>query len=202
MLLVAREMLVGVPGISTPNFIATDKKKEMDHQSRTGSGRRRSSSSQEEDQKTHCLLDPRLKCGEISTNTFEDLNLARYPEGDILNEVKRGAIYKGWNLGLRNPQAKKLSIDSYNSGCVDLHGCVETQGFSCPPTGPVSFSTAMSETYDYLNAPFLPDGFEFTPPAYIMGIKDTGPNSVDGWQTAPNGVMAWKVIQEEKNTSG
>ena len=128
----------------------------------------------------------------------------RYPQGDVMNVIERGPITKAWNLGLRNPQAKKLTVDMYNSGCLDVHGCVPgvpgtlapgVPGFAC--TGAVQpMGAEMSAAYDYLNAPLLADGFEFHPPSYMMGIKDGGPNSVDGWRRAPGGGLAFQAKEE------
>ncbi len=147
-----------------------------------------------------CLHDEHSRCSEIGLNTFETLDTVKYPQGDIMNAVERGAITKAWNLGLRNPQAKKLTVDTYNGGCRDLHGCVpgvpgtlapDVPGFGCG--GRVgSMGPAMSKAYDFLNAPLLADGFEYRPPDYMMGIKDAGPNSVDGWARTPQGAMVWK----------
>jgi hypothetical protein len=153
-----------------------------------------------------CLHDEHSRCSEIGLNTFETLDTVRYPHGDIMNAVgvERGAITKSWNLGLRNPQAKKLTVDMYNSGCLDLHGCVpgvpgtlapDVPGFGCG--GRVgSMGPAMSKAYDFLNAPFLEDGFEFKPPDYMQGIRDAGPNSVLGWARAPSGIRVWEKNAE------
>jgi hypothetical protein len=126
------------------------------------------------------------------------MDTMRFPQGDIMNEVERGSITKSWNAGLRNPQAKKLTVDTYNSGCVNPHGCVpgvsgnlssEEPGFRCTgaaqTTGP-----ALSKAYDFLNAPFLSGEYEFLPPKYMQGVKDFGPNSVTGWaHTASGGLL-------------
>lgn len=147
-----------------------------------------------------CLHSEDSKCSETGLNTFETLDTVRYPQGDVMNIVERGAITKSWNLGLRNPQAKKLTVDMYNSGCQDLHGCVpgvpgtlapDVPGFGC--RGSISsMGEQMSKTYDFLNAPLLKDGFEYKPPSYMMGIKDGGPNSVDGWRRTAQGSLAWE----------
>ena len=147
-----------------------------------------------------CLHDDQSRCSEIGLNTFEQVDTVRYPQGDIMNAVERGPITKSWNLGLRNPQAKKLTIDMYNSGCQDLHGCVPSvpgtlapgvPGFACG--GPVgAMGPEMSKAYDFLNAPLLADGFEYRPPDYMMGIKNAGPNSVDGWKRTPQGSLMWE----------
>lgn len=143
----------------------------------------------------------KMRCTEAGLNTFEQENVSRYPQGDIMNAVRRGAITKGWNLGLRNPQAKKLAVDMYNGGCVDLHGCVPSgsgtlEGFSCAG-GKDSMGPEMKEAYGYLNAPLLEDNFEYKPPDYMMGIKNSGPNSVAGWARAPGGSQVWEVMAEK-----
>jgi hypothetical protein len=147
---------------------------------------------------TVCLHDEHSRCSEIGLNTFEESDTVRYPQGDVMNTVARGAITKSWNLGLRNPQAKKLTVDMYNSGCVDLHGCVpgvpgdpDVPGFGCAG-GVGSMGPAMSKAYNYLNSPLLADSFEFNPPDYMLGVKGSGPNSVDGWKRTPQGSLVWE----------
>ena len=144
-----------------------------------------------------CIDNAVTQCSEIGLNTFEQVDTMRYPQGDIMNAVKRGSITKAWNLGLRNPQAKKLSVDVFNGGCVDPHGCVagvggqgslapDVPGFKCSGAAQ-RMGQEMSKAYDFLNAPLLEDGFEFRPPTYMMGLKDSGPNSVDGWAKTASG---------------
>lgn len=142
-----------------------------------------------------CLHAANTKCTEDRFNKFETKNTLKYPQGDIMNTVSRGMVSPTWNLGLRNPQAKKLTIDHYNSGCVTPSGCVpqapgglapDVPGFQCFGTTE-SFGKEISKAYDYLNAPLLGDGFEFTPPSYMQGIKIDGPNSVSGWDRPSRG---------------
>lgn len=149
-----------------------------------------------------CLRNEKTACKEIGLNTFEDRDTMRFPQGDVMNVVARGAITKAWNLGLRNPQAKKLSVDVYNGGCLDVHGCVpgvpgtlapDVPGFECRG-GVKSMGPEMNKAYDFLNAPLLADGFEYTPPDYMMGIKDSGPNSVEGWNRTPQGSLVWEEM--------
>lgn len=151
------------------------------------------------EQSAVCLHNEQTGCSEIGLNTFETKDTTKFPQGDVMNIVARGAITKSWNLGLRNPQAKKLSVDTYNGGCLDVHGCVpsipgmepDVPGFACG--GAVgSMGPALHKAYDYMNAPFLGDGFEYKPPDYMMGIKDSGPNSVDGWKRTQQGVLTWE----------
>lgn len=148
-----------------------------------------------------CLREDDSRCSEIGLNTFESRDTVRHPQVDVMNMVARGAITKAWNLGLRNPQARRLTEDMYNGGCLDLHGCVpdaDDDGFSC--TGRVgSMGSAMSKAYDYLNQPMLPGNFEYQPPSYMMGIKNDGPNSVTGWQRLPNGSLAWEENARREN---
>lgn len=143
-----------------------------------------------------CKHNDDSKCQALpELNSFEDKGTARYPQGDVMNFLRRGAIEKDWNAGLRNPQSKKLAVDVYNGGCRDTWGCVPTgpdqlapdvPGFACP-AGVSSMGPEMRKAYAYLNKPFLADGYEFHPPEYMMGIKDAGVNSVDGWQRMPDG---------------
>lgn len=117
-----------------------------------------------------------------------------------MNVLRRGSIQKDWNAGLRNPQAKKLAVDVYNGGCQNTWGCVPTAvdqlapdvpGFSCP-AGFSSMGPEMRSAYAYLNKPFLDDKYEFRPPPYMMGIKNDGPNSVDGWKRLPGGTPRYE----------
>lgn len=153
-----------------------------------------------------CLQGMGTACGEIGFNTYETRNKMAYPEGDVMNQVARGPIYKNWNAGLRNPQAKKLSVDVFNGGCDDSYGCVGVSGFSCDAAGRKKSSPALDKAYAYLNAPFMEDGYEFDPPSYMMGIKDSGPNSVDGWKRTASGSVVWqqqaRLLHPEKQTPG
>lgn len=137
-----------------------------------------------------CRRDASMSCSALGLNTFEETQSLQYPKDDIMNSVARGAIYKNWNGGLRNPQAKKLATDVFNSGCQSLETCVPTDGFVCPGAT-ARGSPELTAAYDFLNAPLLADGYEFHPPEYMMGVKDTGPNSVDGWKRVNNGHKAW-----------
>jgi hypothetical protein len=132
--------------------------------------------------------------GDSEQSNSEGKVTALYPKGDVMSDLKRGVIQRNWNAGLRNPQAKKLTVDNYNSGCRNTWGCVPTipdqlapgvPGFSClgeEAPGVGSMGPEMNKVYVYLNNPFLSDEYEFNPPGYMMGIKSEGPNSVDGWK--------------------
>lgn len=149
-----------------------------------------------------CLHDENTACGEIGFNTFEDMDTTRYPQGDVMNVVGRGAITKAWNLGLRNPQAKKLTVDVYNGGCRDLYSCVpgvssDVPDFGCKGNVRKSMGPDMQKAYNYLNAPLLADGFEYHPPDYMMGIKDSGPNSVEGWNRTSQGLLVWEKMAHD-----
>ncbi len=151
-----------------------------------------------------CLHEPQSSCAAVGFNTYEDRDTLRYPQGDVLNLVARGSITKDWNAGLRNPQAKKLAVDTFNGGCRDVHGCVpsprgtlapEVPGFACAGAVETSFGPEMKAAYDYLNAPLLPGGFEYRPPSYMMGIRDSGPNSVRGWARTPDGRQVGAAVE-------
>ena len=151
-----------------------------------------------------CLLEMDHACGEVGFNTFETRNAMRYPAGDVMNQVARGPIYKDWNAGLRNPQAKKLTVDVYNSGCEDVFGCVngsDHDGYGCGKASRKVASPEMDRAYAYLNAPYMQDGYEYVPPRYMMGIKDSGPNSVDGWNRTASGATVW-AEQAQKQHPG
>lgn len=135
--------------------------------------------------KRHCLREPVQACRSLGLNAFEEGNVMRYPDGDVMNQVARGAIIKNWNGGLRNPQAKKLATDVFNSGCDDTYGCVGTSGFRCPGSDAAG-SAALGAAYDFLNAPYMADSkYQYDPPGYMTGIKGTGPNSVTHPQQGP-----------------
>jgi hypothetical protein len=140
------------------------------------------------EERSVCLQAAETRCIQDSGrfNTFETENTLDYPQGDIMNTVARGMVSPVWNLGLRNPQAKKLTIDHYNGGCITPAGCVpdisgEPDGFRCFGSKE-SFGKEITRAYNYLNAPLLADGFEYTPPSYMQGIKVDGPNAATGWE--------------------
>lgn len=150
----------------------------------------------------HCLHESGHRCRDLpELNSYEEVGTSKFPQGDVMNYLRRGTIQKDWNAGLRNPQAKKLTIDTYNGGCVDMWGCVPTgvdqlapsvPGFSCHNTRLSSMGPEMKEAYAYLNRPLLRDGYEYNPPEYMMGIKNTGPNSVMGRVKHPSGSFAFE----------
>jgi hypothetical protein len=121
----------------------------------------------------------------------------KFPDVDVMNTISRGAITKDFNAGLRNPQAKKLSYEMYNSGCEDLSGCVEDRGYKC--SGPIqTINEDLNKAYKYLNAPLLTDGYEFRPPSYMQGIKNRGPNSVNGWaHSDKKGSLEWEKLADQ-----
>jgi hypothetical protein len=97
------------------------------------------------------------------------------------------------NAGLRMPQARPLTLDAYNSGCVNPHACVASAelGFNC--SGPVQQQAPMMKMlYNDLNSPFLSTDFEYTPQQYMMGIKFNTVNSVTGWNRDAAGGYVWQ----------
>ena len=96
-------------------------------------------------------------------------------------EPEYGVLTNDVNAGLRLPQARPLSLEQFNSGCVNPQGCVSQKGYTCPGERK-TLSPFMSALYDELQSPVAPDGFDFeTPPAYVTGVKATTVNSVAGW---------------------
>jgi len=128
-------------------------------------------------------------------NTFEEGPADPLPECgsncDVYSQLMRGAITKGFNIGLSFPQSKPLNVETYNQGCADPWGCVDNLGFSCK--GAVShFGPSMDAQFKRLNAAYEPSGLEYHPPAYAMGIKNGTVNSVTGWSRGAGGRPAWE----------
>ena len=125
---------------------------------------------------------------------FEVKSTSAPPEIDVLQSenLQRGSITAAWNLGLRNPQAKLMSTEMYNSGCVNPQGCVNSLGFKCVDQPVVRGGFALNSIYDTLNKPYMPDASEYKPPAYMMGMKNNTINSVTGWRKSGTGEFEWQ----------
>jgi hypothetical protein len=140
-----------------------------------------------------------FKCNEISLNTTEQVEMIEPPAPDIWNVLRRGAITKDWNTGLRNPQAKLMTVDTYNSGCSNPWGCISSGGYRCPGSKPKV--SPIQGMYDFLQAPLLTGTYkadlEYHPPAFMEGIKAGGPNSVTGWSKV--GKEGQKYLWESMN---
>ncbi len=135
-------------------------------------------------------------CEKTGVGTFDTRDGRVWPAiADLGGEPRYGMLSADANAGLRMPQARKLSLDAYNSGCVNPHGCVNTEGFGCP--GPVAaMGEELTQLYDELNKPAAPGRFEYSPPSYMMGIKSGTANSVTGWDVGADGQMAWKTGEQ------
>ena len=147
-----------------------------------------------------CLHEQGEACQPISFNTWETQSTEVYPAPDVMNYVKRGFIQRAENLGLRTPQGVMGHYDGFNSGCLDVHGCannLQPNGYICPGKGLVSMGKEMKAAYSVLNSPFDSSGSEWNPPSYMMGIKDSGPNSVYGFAPAENGMKVYQVMAEK-----
>ena len=137
-------------------------------------------------------------CGAVPGrfNHFEQREPVTYPQGDVMNRVRRGMITPAWQLGLRMSQRRPFSFDSYNSGCLDVHGCVAdpsgSGGYACQ--GPeAGAGKELAAAYDFLNAPLAPDGFEYKPPGYMLKHPIDGPNSIQGWSRDATGKTRWQA---------
>lgn len=127
-------------------------------------------------------------------NTWESISTSEPPSIDVLNSasLRRGQITALPNLGLRQPQGKKMTYDHFNNGCVNPQGCVNTEGFTCGGA-PSQSSKQIDSLFAFLNAPYLPDGTEYAPPKYVMGLKAGGVNSVTGWEVdSGSGRYRWQ----------
>ena len=147
---------------------------------------------------------PAERCGEISLNTFEQRNPDEFSADcgdhcDAFATVQRGAITKAFNLGLANGPSKQLNVDTYNGGCLDAWGCVDSDGFRCAGARDAGFGPFMRAQFDGLNAPYDPSGAEYAPPPALQGLKAGTINSVTGWQrSSPGGAVAWRAAACKK----
>ena len=127
---------------------------------------------------TSILHDPSSTCEEIGFNRFETLSADP-------GSPEYGVLTQGYNIGLRQCQAKKLNIDEYNSGCINQYGCLSSPENKCLGK-PKKLNEVMEARYAKLNAPYDPSGSEYNPPQYMMGWKDGGVNSVTGHRVTNN----------------
>jgi hypothetical protein len=121
-----------------------------------------------------------MKCASIGRQTCEVDETKTYPAGDVMNAISRGAITKDWNRGLRNPQAKQMTYDMYNGGCINPN-CVANSGYTCEGRQVGDVSPQLDQTFARLKVPLVDDDYEYKPPPYMMGIKGNSPNSTSGW---------------------
>ena len=131
-------------------------------------------------------------CNEAGFKMYSTTDGRRLPGITYLSgEPSYGVVSTDVNSQLRLPQARPMTIESFNSGCVNPHGCVSGDGFTC--AGPVkSLAPAVRALYAELNSPFAPGSFELKPPpSYVVGVKASGINSVLGWQQGPDGKPIW-----------
>jgi len=138
---------------------------------------------------------------EVGLNTFEQGSADPWPpcgsHCDIFSEVNRGAITKGFNIGLNFQQSKPVNVETYNQGCANPWGCVNNDGFSCE--GGISrFGPFMESRLKELNKPYDPTKQEYHPPQYMMGVKNGSVNSVTGWDRTPQGAFVWAANAETK----
>jgi|LauGreDrversion2_5_1035112.scaffolds.fasta_scaffold00665_9 hypothetical protein len=141
------------------------------------------------------------RIAEVGLNTFEEGSADPWPgcgsKCDVFSQVNRGAITKGFNVGLTHQQSKALNVDVYNQGCSNPWGCVSNGEFSC--RAPESrFGPYMDSHFKELNKAYDPSGTQYHPPQYMMGIKNEGINSVTGWKKATRGDFLWKERSENK----
>ena len=133
-------------------------------------------------------------CRERSLNTFEQGSSDPLPpcgvDCDVFSQVTRGAITKGFNIGLKHQQSKPLNVETYNQGCLNPWGCVDNGAFACEG-GASRFGPFMDARFAELNKPYDPSALEFNPPRYMMGVKDLTPNSVSGWGKTSTGRLVW-----------
>ena len=133
-------------------------------------------------------------CDAAGYRIYNTVDERRFPDVTYKSgEPQYGVLAADVNADLSLPQARPLSIESFNSGCLNPQGCVSNalDGFACP--GPVKrLPAAMSALFAELNSPFAPENFEMQPPpSYVVGVKATGINSVLGWQKGPDGKPLW-----------
>jgi hypothetical protein len=117
-------------------------------------------------------------CKSAGFNTYETLDSRAFPPITYTSgEPTYGAVTADVNAGLRLPQSRPFSVDTFNSGCVNPHGCVNNAegGFRCP--GPVQTQTpTMRALFDELYAPFAPPGLEMSPPPRLRGGRESRRN--------------------------
>lgn len=142
------------------------------------------------------LHESATSCEQTGVGTFDTRDGLIWPAVAYMSgEPRYGMLSADANAGMRMPQSRKLSLDAYNSGCLNPHGCVNTEGFKC--TGPVaSMGEELTELFTELNKSAAPAGFEYNPPSYMMGIKMDTVNSVTGWAVGADGQMAWKSSKQ------
>lgn len=147
-----------------------------------------------------CLDEMPFNCQQTGFNTFEKKEAIEYPPVDIQNQLQRGSITKGWNKGLRMPQSKKLTTDTFNGGCTDPWGCIANSSFSCPGGRPKESS--VYNMYAWLQKPLDAttdqSRLENNPPAFMMGIKSGTVNSVNGWKKDGK-QYAWEANTQNMN---
>ena len=70
-------------------------------------------------------------------------------------------------LGVSNAHP---SLYSFNSGCVNMHGCVNNGGFSCAGRL-ASMSPLLSSSYDAMNATYAPSSFDLFLPSNLVKYR-------------------------------
>ncbi len=141
------------------------------------------------------LHDTTTRCEDAGFRVTDTVDQRVLPPVSYLSgEPTYGMLSVDVNGGLRLPQSRPLTVEAYNTGCVNPHGCVnnEQDGFGC--LGPVKKeSPFMRALYTELQMPYAPDSFEMQPPPdYVVGTKATGVNSVTGWRVTPEGRYLWE----------
>jgi len=143
---------------------------------------------------------PTSVCQERAFNTFEEGSADPWPSCgshcDVFSQLNRGAITKDFNLGLSFPQSKPLNVDTYNQGCLNPWGCVDSGGYTCRGRA-AGFDAFMEGRFQALSQPLDPSQLEYHPPHYQMGIKAGSVNSVSGWEKTPRGQWAWQRASRE-----
>ena len=130
-----------------------------------------------------CLYNTSTDTGNLSLLKWESVPVENPPLPDVMNYLKRGSIRHSPQAGLTNYQAPQMTYDMFNGGCVNPHGCKNSYGYSCQDGGkdPSLVEENEAPSYAMLFASQV-GNFEYNPPSYVMGVKDSGVNSNYGWK--------------------
>jgi len=141
------------------------------------------------------LHEATTKCEAAGFNIYDVRDQRAFPPITYTaGEPEYGVITADPNAGLRLAQSRQLTLEGFNSGCVNPQGCVSNaqDGFAC--AGPVKEQTPfMRALYNDLNGPVAPGNFEYNPPSYVMGVKLDTVNSVTGWEQGTGGRPRWQA---------
>lgn len=140
------------------------------------------------------MHDAQLSCGPtLAPQIFETKNDRTLPRTTYSSgEPHHGMITMDTNAKLTLPQSRPLTLDSFNSGCINPELCIDAPDAMCP--GAIRKPSAeMVKRYDELYAPMAPGNFDLAAPAYVEGIKRDTVNSSSGWATQ-DGEPRWKKL--------